>query len=145
MEVEWLILADSAQVLGNKLYLLGGGWDLLTVNREFPVQQQMAISASFRVPWPETNTKHNVQLEIQDDDGHSIARVDGQLEVGRPPGIPVGSEQRSQLALQVSLKIEKPGIYPIISRIEGEEKARTFFRVVGGRSLNVPGLSGPAN
>ena len=32
MEVEWLILADSAQVIGNKLYLLGGGWDQLAVN-----------------------------------------------------------------------------------------------------------------
>ena len=28
MEIEWLILADSAQIVGNKLYLLGGGWDV---------------------------------------------------------------------------------------------------------------------
>ena len=31
MEVDWLILADSAQVTGGKLYMLGGGWDRLTV------------------------------------------------------------------------------------------------------------------
>ena len=29
MDVEWLILADAAQVNGNKLYLLEGGWDRL--------------------------------------------------------------------------------------------------------------------
>ena len=64
MEVEWLILADSAQVLGNKLYLLGGGWDLLTVNREFPVDQRCAVALSVRVPWNETNQKHTFELEV---------------------------------------------------------------------------------
>src|SRR5688500_1930861 len=42
MEVEWLILADSAQVIGGKLFLLGGGWDVLTVNTSFPWQQRCA-------------------------------------------------------------------------------------------------------
>ena len=45
MEIEWLILADAAQVTGNKLYLLGGGWDRLNVNRDFPVNQHCAIAA----------------------------------------------------------------------------------------------------
>jgi len=40
MEVEWLILADAAQVVGNKLYLMGGGWDKLTINNVFPADQR---------------------------------------------------------------------------------------------------------
>ncbi len=37
MDVEWLILADAAQVNGNKLYLLEGGWDRLTITRPLPL------------------------------------------------------------------------------------------------------------
>jgi hypothetical protein len=29
--LDYLLVADGAQVVGGKLYLLGGGWDRLTV------------------------------------------------------------------------------------------------------------------
>src|SRR5437773_10351851 len=58
VSLEWLILADSAQVVGNKLYLAGGGWDLLTINAEFPHDQIIGLAASFGVPWSETNQPH---------------------------------------------------------------------------------------
>jgi hypothetical protein len=93
--VEWLILADSAQVVGGKLYLLGGGWDLLTVNQPFPVTRRSGLAASFRVPWTDTNFRHNVNITISDADGQELAKIDGVR--GRPPTrIPVGSDQRAK-------------------------------------------------
>ena len=56
MEVEWLILADSAQVTGGKLFLLGGGWDRVTAN-SFPFAHNMSIAVSFRVPWCPVSSK----------------------------------------------------------------------------------------
>lgn len=138
MNVEWLILADGAQTVGNKLYLLGGGWDVLTVNSTLPVVQHLAVAASFLVPWSETNMKHNFEIEIQHEDGASMMKMGGQFEVGRPPGIPVGSQQRSQIAVDIGLGIEKMGVYVIIARIEAKEDARTTFRVVGGQPLRIP-------
>jgi len=136
MKLEWLILADSAQVIGNKLYLLGGGWDRLTINRSFPAQHPMAVALSFRVPWNETNKKHSFEIEILTGDGKEIAKIGGQIEVGRPPGIPPGQDQRTQTALTVGLPIENPGTYEVIARVEGKVEETTIFNVIAGRRQN---------
>jgi hypothetical protein len=130
MRVEWLILADAAQVNGGKLYLLGGGWDQLNVASAFPVQQRMGLAASFLVPWNETNQKRNVELVMVTDDGEELLKINGQVEVGRPAGIPAGSEQRAQLAADMSVEFKKPGVYSVIARIDGEESSRIAFRVM---------------
>ena len=143
MEIEWLILADYAQVVGNKLYLMGGGWDVLTVNSRFPVQWQCAVAASFRVPWNETNQRHNVEIEIATDDGKTIAKGGGQVEVGRPPGRPPGQNQRAQFAVNMTLTLESQGTYAIIGRIEGQEEERVPFNVVPGPIL-LAKAEGPA-
>ncbi|MBI3978222.1 MAG: hypothetical protein HY331_08560 [Chloroflexi bacterium] len=130
MQVEWLILADAAQVVGGKLYLLGGGWDVLTVNAGFPVEQRCAVAAAFKVPWNETNQPYDIKIEITDEDRHEkLFQLAGQIEVGRPPGIPPGSDQRTQIAVDLTMKLEHPGTYVIIAEVEGQESSTTF-RVV---------------
>jgi hypothetical protein len=137
MEVEWLILADAAQVVGAKLYLLGGGWDRLTVNRAFPVDQRCALALSIIVPWNETNQKHSFEVEIISEDTateelKSLVKAGGQFEVGRPPGIRQGQEQRFQMAMDMTLRIETAGTKTVIARIEGQEKRRLEFTVIPG-------------
>ncbi len=131
MEVEWLILADAAQIAGNKLYLMGGGWDRLTIRRPLPVQQQMAVAAAFRVDWNETNMKHQFEIEVADADGVTLGKVSGSMEVGRPPGIPPGQDQRTQIAVGLGVPIKQLGTYVIIARVNGEEGRRFPFSVVG--------------
>ncbi|MEX0749579.1 MAG: hypothetical protein WD359_02120 [Dehalococcoidia bacterium] len=135
MRTEWLILADHADIVGNKLYLNGGGWDVLSVLNAFPSQRMVGIAAAFRVEWNETNQRHNVEIEVLSADGASLAKVGGQFEVGRPPGLPPGQAQRAQLALNVGLNVPAPGVYEIVSRIEGQEDSRTAFNVVSGPAL----------
>ncbi len=135
MEIEWLILADSAQVVANKLYLLGGGWDRLTVNKGFPFDQRCAIAVVVKVPWNETNRKHTFEIEVLSEDQNteepnSIAKIQGQFEVGRPVGIPAGQDQRIQLAIDMGLKIDCPGTKVIIARIDGTESKRLYFSVL---------------
>lgn len=135
MEVEWLILADSAQVVGNKLYLLGGGWDVLSPRKGFPFNQRCGIAAAINVAWNETNQKHNFEIEVISEDENteepkSIAKMGGQFEVGRPPGIPVGQNQRMQLAIDLGLKIETPGTKVVIVRLDGEKSKRISFNVL---------------
>jgi len=137
MEVEWLVLADSAQVVGNKLYLLGGGWDRLTVNTKFPAQRHVGIAVALRVPWNQTNEKHQFEIEIASEDGATIAKLQGDFEVGRPPGIPQGQEQRIQVAVEADLRFEKPGTFVIMATIEGVEGQRVPFHVTAGAGVAV--------
>ena len=140
MEVEWLILGDSAQVVGNKLYLLGGGWDRLTVNTGFPVDQRCAIALSVKVPWNQTNQKHTFEVEVISEDPEteepkSLLKVGGQFEVGRPAGTPPGQAQRIQLAIEMNLKIDTSGTKMVVASIEGQEMRRIDFNVVPGPLL----------
>jgi len=137
VQVEWLILADAAQVVANKLFLLGGGWEVLTVNSGFPVQRHCAVAASFRVPWNETNQPHDLEIEIDDEDGHELFKVAGQVEVGRPAGIPIGQPQRAQMAADIALTFDHAGTYVVIGRVNGQESRRVQFSVMAG-----PGLTG---
>jgi hypothetical protein len=136
MEVEWLILADAAQVTSNKLYLLGGGWDRLVIARTFPVTHQMAVATAFRVSWNETNQKHDFEIEVVDADGTGIAKLAGQFEVGRPPGIPPGQDQRTQIAVNLGLPLKHPGTYEVVARLNGEESRRFPFNVVAHPNLS---------
>ena len=129
MELEWLILADAAQVVGNKLYLLGGGWDKLVVNSGFPVDQQVGLAISVKVPWNNTNESHRFEIEIATDDGETVGKTEGRFEVGRPVGILPGQDQRVQLAASSTLRLKGEGTYAIIARIDGEERRRVHFNV----------------
>ena len=135
MEIEWLILADSAQVVGNKLYLMGGGWDRLNINKDFPVDQRCAIAVAIKIPWNDTNAKHVFEIEVLGEDQNteepkSIAKIGGQFEVGRPAGIPAGQDQRIQMAIDMGLRLDSPGTKTVIARIDGNELKRLLFSVV---------------
>ena len=138
MEVEFLILADAAQAIGGKLYMLGGGWDVMTINSAFPAQHPFAISLGLSVPWNETNQRHNLTVEVLDEDGHEAAKMTGQLEVGRPPGLPMGQAQRVVVALNGVLGVEKPGNFVIVAKVEDQEAKRIQFRIVPGPGVAVP-------
>lgn len=129
--VEWMILADYAEVVGGKLYLAGGGWDTISVGTGFPTNRMIGIAVAVSVPWNRTNEPHTFGIEIQDEDARStLAKLDGRLEVGRPPGFPRGQPQRAQLALNLSIHFDGPGGFVVITRVDGEEDSQTPFRVV---------------
>jgi hypothetical protein len=100
-----MLLADSAQEVGGKLYILGGGWSLTGPN---PAPSALAIK--FEVPWDMTNRKLSVTIELVTADGEAVLvpgpdenehplRFDAQLEVGRPPGLKPGVPIDAAMAL----------------------------------------------
>lgn len=62
-----LLLADSVQAVGGKLYILGGGWSNITPGAPF------AIAGKIEVPWNEGANEHTMRLELVDADGHPFA------------------------------------------------------------------------
>ena len=89
-----ILLADSAQAVNGKLYILGGGWSVTG-----PAPATMALAVKIEVPWDEANMKHRFLLELLDADGRHVSppgadgpiQVDGQFEVGRPAGVSPGT------------------------------------------------------
>ncbi len=135
MEVEWLILGDYAHMADGKLYLQGGGWERMMVNDGFPSKRMVGIATSVLIPWAETNQPINVEVEVQTEDGDTLARINAQLKVGRPPDHPPGMPIRATLAANLGLEFKTAGAYVIIARLEEQEMRRTAFYVIPGPLL----------
>lgn len=102
-----LLLADSAQAVDNKLYILGGGWSVTG-----PAPTTMAIAGKIAVPWDQSNRTHHWRIELLDADGRQVLLptpvgdqpivLEGDFEVGRPPGLPEGTPLDLPLALNLA-------------------------------------------
>ena len=99
-----LLLADSAQAVNGKLYILGGGWSITNAKNI-----NMSIAVKIEVPWIEANTSHNLRLAlftedeqpVKADDGR-ICEVQGDFEVGRPAGLRSGTPLDVTLAVNIA-------------------------------------------
>jgi hypothetical protein len=129
VSVEWIIVADAAEVVNGKLYLLGGGWDTFLVGRDFPVSRTCGLAVAFRVPWAATNQRFVAAIEITDADAKALATMNLDFEMGRPPGIEPGQAQRFQMAANLPLTFRQPGTYVVTVRV-AETSRRTTIRVM---------------
>ena len=71
MNIHALMLADSAQAVDGKLYILGGAWNILRFP-EFPAQLIVGIAVAIDVDWNETNTRHHLDVHFEDADGNRM-------------------------------------------------------------------------
>ncbi|MCJ7587791.1 MAG: hypothetical protein MUQ00_07825 [Candidatus Aminicenantes bacterium] len=109
-----MMLADFAQAVNGKLYIMGGGWSLTG-----PMPNPSAIAIKIEVPWNETNRKHNLKLELMDSDYHPVLvstpagntplAITCDFEVGRPPGIIQGTPIDVPLAFNMGPIPLEPG------------------------------------
>lgn len=117
-----MMLADAAQSVGGKLYILGGGWTSIA-----PGPQQMAIAVKFEVPWDRANELIGIALELIDEDGHVIAdpdgspvRIEGDVEVGRPPRLRRGTPLDIPIAITAHVLLEPDRRYVWRLEVDGE-------------------------
>lgn len=139
--IEFVINADHAEAINNKLYLQGAGWTDV-VQQVAPNGQpgivHMGMAVSILIGWNETNRRFPLTLTLQHEDGDKIAEVAAQIEAGRPPGIPHGSDFRSVLAIGAEIQFPKTGGYELRADLEGEQR-KSVFRV----HAPAPGIAPP--
>jgi hypothetical protein len=109
-----MLLADHAQAAEGKLNIIGAGWTVIG-----PAPAPFAIAILFEVPWDRTNEQHAFRLELVDSDGDPVVVptgdgdqplvIEGQFEVGRPPGVKRGTPLPFPLALNMGPHPIAPG------------------------------------
>lgn len=121
-----LLLADAAQSVEGKLYILGGGWSVTG-----PQPTPSAIALKIDVPWDEANRPHTFELALVDADGRPFmidspmgrqeVVIGGEFEVGRPPGLRPGTPLDMTVAVTVGPLPLSPGTrYAWSLTIDGE-------------------------
>src|SRR5262245_30791421 len=109
--LDFLIVADRAEVVNGKLYMMGGAWDRLYV-RNFDEPVGFFIALGVLVPWNATNIDHQVDLRLHSEDGAPIGPEFGvSLNVGRPPQASRGQSFRAHVAAANSFTLPGAGAY----------------------------------
>jgi hypothetical protein len=134
LSIDYLLLADGAQVQNGKLYVLGGGWERLQFET-YPQTIPVGIALGVRVPWGETNRRHTFRIRGLNADGTELFGGQGEFELGRPPGLPDGMSQIFQVALTMPLPVPGPGHYSVEADVDDGQASRSipYFAVqLGG-------------
>lgn len=134
MDVAYFVLADAAQVVDGKLYLIGGGWDIIWFN-QFPAAHPFAICMGIRVPWNLTNMPHTMKILIETADGQGLGEIKGNFEVGKPAGLAQGSSQLINLAFPSTLQAQGIGRFRIRAFIDDAVIDELAFGVVQRQQL----------
>ena len=133
------MLCDTVAVESSKLYMQGGGWNMVSTT-EFPAKiARIGVAALIHVPYSKTNALHQLLLQLQDDDGNRIplgpgeeGTLEAQFNVGRPAILQAGEEQPLPFAVNLDgLSFPKPGTYSFVFTLDGDERARLTFRIAG--------------
>ena len=137
------VLADSAVTADGKLYVQGGGWNLIGTPA-LPVQvPRIALALVIGVPYAATNRPHTLEIKFEGADGpiplgrsapagggEEMLGVSSQFNIGRPPTIQPGDRQVIPMAMNFnSMTFETAGTYSFTFTIDGEEINRLTFRV----------------
>jgi hypothetical protein len=109
-----MLLADAAEAVGGKLYILGGGWSITG-----PQPTPSAIAIKIDVPWDQTNRLHTVRIDLLNGDGRPIMvptpmgdrpmQIMSQFEVGRPAGLTPGQDLDVTMAINIAPLPLPPG------------------------------------
>ena len=129
MRLDFLIIADKAEAVNGKLYLMGGGWDRLAI-QESPGIGMFDVAFGVIVGYNETNVKHKFSLGIEDEDNVVVlGPLEGEFEVGRPPGLMASQEQRFIGTLKGPFRIPSAQEYHWALSIDSHRFPPTSFRV----------------
>jgi hypothetical protein len=126
-EVEFLILADHAEAVNGKLYLMGGGWDRRAV-ADFRQPQTFAVAVGVLIPWNDTNRPLPLEVSLRNADGTLIApALQTQLVAGRPANATPGQKLRYMLAVNLQVPLPQPGEYVVEAQVGASSAKHVSF------------------
>jgi hypothetical protein len=111
-KLDFAFLADAAEAEpGRKFYIMGGGIDSIGANAFPVVHPHLALLIRVLVHPMEAERPHTLEIRLIDDDGHELARMEGNFQAA---GGPPGRELPMNISLALSnIRFERHGDYSI--------------------------------
>jgi hypothetical protein len=132
MRVTSAMLADSAQVQGGKLFILGGGFDTIRTRTVPALHKSLAVVMIVEVTPGERETNLSIEVTLMDEDMAPLGpRASGTLRVGEAPAHRPGQSSVVPLAIPFfDLRFPREQGYVFRVSHQQEELARIPFSVL---------------
>jgi hypothetical protein len=139
MKIEYALLADAAQAVGGKIFVLGGGWNLFR-SPNFPAPVQLAVAVGLGFTFDEVGSKYPLSLVIADEAGVPIIpEIKGQVETGQSaPDVPRTATIKIPVAINVNLSLPHPGTYGIVVTAGTSTAQLSFEAIFAGQKVQFP-------
>ncbi|HKV54857.1 MAG TPA: hypothetical protein VJN94_09455 [Candidatus Binataceae bacterium] len=127
MRIDFLFVADAAEAIGGKIFVLGGGWDVCR-SPIYPALNRLAIVAAIMFNADEVAKTHRGRLSVSEVNGHDlIPPAEFEVHADRGADLPSNADARSLLALNLNLQIPGPGAYEVRLTIGEMQQATRFY------------------
>ena len=136
MKIEYAVLADAAQAVGGKMFILGGGWNVFR-SGNYPAPVQLAVAIGMGFASNEIGIRHAVKIVIADEAGVPVVpELNGQIETGQlAPDLPRGLPVKVPLAWNVSFAVPRPGRYGIVITVGSSQTELSFDAIFVGQKV----------
>ena len=93
MEVDFAFIADAAEIVNGKAYVMGGAFDTIWTS-QMPIEHPaLSLVLRLKLSPAELDRKHKLEINLIDEDGQRINSISGDIEIGRNPELPKGWQQ----------------------------------------------------
>ena len=136
MKIEYALLADAAQAVGGKIFVLGGGWNLFR-SASYPAPVQLAIAVGLGFSTDEVGIKYPLNVVIADEAGVPIVpEMKGQVETGQPaPDVPKTASVKIPVAININMSLPHPGTYGIVVTAGSASAQLSFEAIFAGKKV----------
>jgi len=130
MKIDYALLADAAQAVGGKIFILGGGWNVFRAPN-YPAMVPLAVAIGVSFAPNELGTKYPLAMVVADEAGVPIApQVNFEIETGQiAPDVPTGVATKVPVAFNIGLMVPRPGRYGLVVSI-GFSRAELLFEAI---------------
>jgi hypothetical protein len=140
VRIDTALLCDAATVREGLLHVLGGG--VTRVNRpEYPAPlAPLTIALRILVDPTEADRAHQLDVRLQGEDGHEVAKFEVQFGIGDPGDVQPGEELSMALPLIMPPEIGLPhaGRYSFELLIDRSHQASIPFIATLGPGVETP-------
>lgn len=136
MKIDYALLADAAQSVGGKMFVLGGGWNIFR-SASYPAPVQLAIAVGIGFAGNEVGIRYPMKIVIADEAGVPVVpEMNGQIETGQlAPDLPNGLAVKIPMAWNVSFAVPHPGRYAIVVTVGSAHADLSFDAIFVGQRV----------
>jgi len=132
MKMTSAMLADAAQVQSGKLFVLGGGFDTISVRSVPATHRSLSLAMVAEVAPEDRQRDLELSITLVDEDGADVGvAANGRLRVGTPPNLPPGASSIVPIVSPFhNITFPEAKGYAFLVSLNGQELARIKFRMV---------------